>query len=49
MEVSGGGAVPEGVAGGGLAVALTGGRRIEVGRGFDAHTLARLLGVLERL
>ena len=32
----------------GLAVALPGGRRIEVGRGFDAHTLAQLLGVLER-
>lgn len=32
----------------GLAVALPGGRRVEVGRGFDAHTLARLLSVLER-
>jgi hypothetical protein len=31
----------------GLAVALTGGRRIEVGRGFDAPTLVQLLGVLE--
>jgi hypothetical protein len=28
---------------------LPGGRRIEIGRGFDAHTLAQLLGVLERL
>jgi len=36
-------------AGSGLAVALPSGRRIEIGRGFDAHTLARLLGVLERL
>jgi hypothetical protein len=33
----------------GLAVALRSGRRIEIGRGFDAHTLAQLLGVLERL
>ena len=33
----------------GLAVALPSGRRIEIGRGFDAHTLAQLLGVLERL
>jgi hypothetical protein len=33
----------------GLAVALQSGRRIEVGRGFDARTLAQLLGVLERL
>ena len=48
VEVSGGGAVPEGGAGGGLALALPGGCRIEVGRGFDARTLARLLAVLER-
>jgi hypothetical protein len=33
----------------GLAVALQRGRRIEVGRRFDAHTLAQLLDVLERL
>jgi hypothetical protein len=33
---------------GGLAIALPGGRRIEVGRGFDAQTLVQLLGVLER-
>jgi hypothetical protein len=32
----------------GLAVALQSGRRIEVGRGFDARTLAQLLDVLER-
>ena len=38
-----------GPAGSGLAVALRGGRRIEVGRGFDAHTLAQLVDVLERL
>jgi hypothetical protein len=39
----------EGRASSGLAVALPGGRRIEVGRGFDTHTLAQLLDVLERL
>ena len=33
----------------GLAVALPSGHRIEIGRGCDAHTLALLLGVLERL
>ena len=32
----------------GLAVALSGSRRIEVGCGFDARTLAQLLDVLER-
>ena len=32
----------------GLTVALAGGRRIEVGRGFDAHALVQLLAVLER-
>jgi transposase-like protein len=32
----------------GLAVALPGGRRIEVGCRFDAGTLVQLLGVLER-
>jgi hypothetical protein len=36
-------------AGSGLAVAVPSGRRIEIGRGFDAHTLAQLLGVLERI
>ena len=30
-------------AGSGLAVVLSGGRRIEVGRGFDGNTLAQLL------
>jgi hypothetical protein len=33
----------------GLAVVVGSGRRIEVGAGFDAPTLARLVGVLERL
>ena len=37
-----------GGAGSGLAVALPGGRRIEVGCGFNARTLAQLLYVLER-
>ncbi len=32
-----------------LVVALRGGRRIEVGRGFDARTLTQVVGVLERL
>ena len=35
-------------AGAGLTVVLGKGRRIEVGRGFDAPTLASLLAVLER-
>ena len=30
-----------------LAVVLTGGRRIEVGRGFDAQTLVQLVSLLE--
>jgi hypothetical protein len=33
----------------GLAVVVGSGRRIEVGAGFDAPTLARLLSALERL
>ena len=43
VELSG--AHPAGV--GGLAVVLTGGRRIEVGRGFDARTLEQLVSLLE--
>jgi len=31
-----------------LVVAVRGGRRIEVGRGFDAHTWAQLVRVLEQ-
>ena len=49
VEVSGGGSTPGGAAHSGLALALAGGRRIEVGRGFDARTLVQLLGVLERV
>jgi hypothetical protein len=33
----------------GLAVVLSGGRRMEVHRGFDVHTFERLVGVLERV
>jgi len=33
----------------GLAVVLAGGRRIEVRRDFDTHTLERLVSVLERV
>jgi hypothetical protein len=32
----------------GLAVVLTGGRRIEVHPGFDPSTFERLVGILER-
>jgi hypothetical protein len=46
VEVAGAKATPPGRSG--LAVALPGGRRVEVGRGFDARTLAQLLSVLER-
>lgn len=38
----------EGGRGSGLAVALPGGRRIEVRCGFDVPTLMQLLSVLER-
>jgi hypothetical protein len=33
----------------GLAVVLSGGRRIEVERDFDAHTFEQLVSVLERV
>jgi transposase-like protein len=47
VEVSG--RAPASVAGTGsaLAVVLRGGRRVEVGRGFDAGTLEQLVHVLE--
>lgn len=48
VEVSDTAPTPTTAAGSGLAVALPGGRRIEVGRGFDADTLVQLLSVLER-
>jgi len=43
VELSG--AHPAGASG--LAVVLTGGRRIEVGRGFDTLTLQQLVSLLE--
>jgi hypothetical protein len=49
VEVSGGSGTLEAGAGSGLTVALAGGRRIEVGLGFDAFTLRQLMGVLERI
>ena len=48
VEVSGSAAVVGGEGASGLAVVLPGGQRIEVGRGFDADTLRRLLAVMER-
>ena len=48
VEVSGSAAVAGGERASGLAIVLAGGRRIEVGRGFDADTLQRLLAVVER-
>jgi hypothetical protein len=48
VEVSGSDAALE-TGGSGLALALPSGRRIEIGRGFDAETLRRLLGVLEQI
>ena len=47
VEVSGVAAAVESGTSSGLAIALTGGRRIEVGRGFDSPTLVQLLSVLE--
>jgi hypothetical protein len=48
VEVSGASSTLEGRGSSGLSVALPGGRRIEVGRGFDSRTLVQLLDVLER-
>ena len=48
VEVSGSGAVAGGERSSGLAVVLASGRRIDIGRGFDADTLKRLLAVVER-
>jgi len=42
-------AVATGELSGALTVLMTNGRRVEVGRGFDAETLAQLVTVLERL
>ena len=48
VEVSGASSARENRGSSGLAVALPGGRRIEVGRGFDSRTLVQLLDALER-
>jgi hypothetical protein len=48
VEVCGSAAVAGDGRASGLAVVLSGGRRIEVGRGFDGDTLKRLLAVVER-
>jgi hypothetical protein len=48
VEVAGASSTLESRWNSGLAVALPGGRRIEVGCGFDSRTLVQLLGVLER-
>ena len=47
VEVSGPAAGPFAATGSMLAVVLRGGRRIEVGRGFDASALEQLVRVLE--
>jgi hypothetical protein len=49
VEVSGTFAGREDRTNSGVALTLRGGRRIEVRRGFDAHTLMQLLGVLEQV
>jgi len=48
VEVSGGTTAAGAERASGLAVVLRDGRRIEVGHGFDAGTLQRLLAVVER-
>jgi hypothetical protein len=47
VEVTGSAAAAGNGRSSGLAVVLSGGRRIEVGRGFDGDTLKRLLAVVE--
>lgn len=49
VELSSGRVAPERASSSGLAVALCGGRRIEIGCGFDVPTLVQLVGVLERI
>ena len=48
VEIAGPRQAREGSAGSGLALGLAKGRRIEIARGFDAHTLVQLLELLER-
>ena len=47
VEVSGATALAGGAMASGLAIVVSGGQRIEVGRGFDADTLKRLLALME--
>jgi hypothetical protein len=47
VEVSSPVAAPAAGTGSALAIVLRGGRRIEVGRGFDTGTMAQLVRVLE--
>lgn len=47
VEVSGATARAGGAMASGLAIVARGGQRIEVGRGFDADTLKRLLALME--
>jgi len=47
VEVSGRAPAPIAATGSALAVVLSGGRRIEVGRGFDTSALEQLVRVLE--
>jgi transposase-like protein len=49
VEVSDSNAAVETGTSSGLALALGGGRRIEIGRGFDARTLRQLVTALERI
>lgn len=48
VELCAGGGTAGSGRGSGVAVAVADGRRIEIGRGFDAETLLQLLAVLER-
>ena len=49
VEIAGSSAELQTKASSGLTVGLAHGRRIEIGRGFDARTLAQLVVVLERI
>ena len=48
VEVAGSATVAGGERTSGLAIVVSGRRRIEIGRGFDPDTLTRLLAVVER-
>ena len=49
VELAGGNFINDHSDDGGLAVVLSGGRRIEVSAGFDAPTLQRLVALLEAM